>query len=53
MGTDGRKGMEKELYGVCPYFTAQKTLQGKWSILIMHYLSTGPVPIQSAIAYDA
>lgn len=43
MGTDGRKGMEKELYGVCPYFTAQKTLQGKWSILIMHYLSTGPV----------
>jgi len=35
--------MEDELYGKCPYFTAQKALQGKWSILILHYLSDGPV----------
>lgn len=35
--------MNQERFGVCPYFTAQKVLQGKWAILIMHYLSDGPV----------
>lgn len=36
--------MEKpELFGVCPYVTAQKVLTGKWSIYIMYLLSDGPV----------
>lgn len=35
--------MGEDLFGRCPYFTAQKVLQGKWCILIMHYLSDGPV----------
>ena len=30
--------MQDERFGKCPYFTAQSVLQGKWSILIMHYL---------------
>lgn len=28
----------QELYGVCPYFTSQKILSGKWAILILHHL---------------
>lgn len=35
--------MSDERFGKCPYFTAQSVLQGKWSILIMHYLSNGTV----------
>lgn len=36
--------MEKpELFGICPYVTAQKVLTGKWSIYIMYLLSDGPV----------
>lgn len=33
--------MEKcvDLYGKCPYVTVQKIFSGKWSILIIHYLS--------------
>ncbi len=31
--------MEKDLFGVCPYVTAQKLLAGKWTLLIMHHLS--------------
>ena len=31
------------LFGKCPYFTAQKVFSGKWSILIMHHLSNGPL----------
>lgn len=31
--------MEKELFGICPYVTAQKLLTGKWTLLIMHHLS--------------
>ena len=34
--------MEKELFGICPYVTAQKLLAGKWTILIMHELSESP-----------
>lgn len=30
-----------ELFGKCPYVTAQKLLAGKWSILIIYYLSEG------------
>ncbi|MBV4427571.1 winged helix-turn-helix transcriptional regulator [Clostridium tyrobutyricum] len=26
------------LFGKCPYFTAQKVFSGKWSILIMYHL---------------
>lgn len=35
--------MAQELFGKCPYFTAQKVLQGKWSLLILFYLSIGPI----------
>lgn len=35
--------MARDLYGVCPYVTAQKAVQGKWSILILHYLSEKPI----------
>lgn len=35
--------MSIELYGKCPYATAQKVLAGKWSILILHLISDGPV----------
>ncbi|MDQ0203860.1 winged helix-turn-helix transcriptional regulator [Pectinatus haikarae] len=28
----------KTTFGKCPYFTSQKVLTGKWSLLIMHYL---------------
>ena len=34
---------EEELIGKCPYTTAQKALSGKWSLVIMHILSDGPV----------
>ena len=27
----------------CPFVTAQQVLQGKWSILVLHHLSDGPV----------
>jgi DNA-binding HxlR family transcriptional regulator len=30
--------MEKDLYGVCPYVTAQKILSGKWTIIILEQL---------------
>lgn len=30
---------DKDLYGKCPYVTAQKIFSGKWSILIIHHLS--------------
>lgn len=33
--------MENSLFGVCPFVTAQKLLQGKWAILILHALSEG------------
>jgi DNA-binding HxlR family transcriptional regulator len=31
--------MEKELFGICPFVTAQKILTGKWTLLILHHLS--------------
>lgn len=30
--------MEEDLYGVCPFVTAQRLIQGKWTILILHHL---------------
>lgn len=35
--------MARDLFGKCPYVTAQKVVQGKWTILIMHYLSGEPI----------
>lgn len=35
--------MKEDLYGVCPFVTVQKILQGKWAILILHYLSRGTI----------
>ena len=34
---------KKNLFGKCPYVTAQKVLTGKWSMYILHLLSDGPV----------
>jgi DNA-binding HxlR family transcriptional regulator len=34
---------KKNLFGECPYVTAQKVLTGKWSMYIMYLLSDGPV----------
>ncbi|MFT3950855.1 MAG: helix-turn-helix domain-containing protein [Oscillospiraceae bacterium] len=31
--------MEKDLFGLCPYTTAQYILSGKWTMLILHHLS--------------
>lgn len=31
--------MEEDLFGICPYVTAQKLFSGKWSLLIMQHLS--------------
>ena len=33
--------MTTELFGKCPFATAQQLLSGKWALLIMHYLSLG------------
>ena len=33
--------MKNELFGICPFVTAQKLLQGKWAILILHDLNEG------------
>lgn len=35
--------MKKNLFGVCPYVTAQKVLTGKWSMYIMYLLADGPI----------
>lgn len=32
---------DNDLFGKCPYFTAQKVFSGKWSILIIHHLNEG------------
>lgn len=34
---------KKDLFGVCPYMTAQKVLSGKWSMYILYLLSDGAV----------
>ncbi|MBQ7001820.1 MAG: helix-turn-helix transcriptional regulator [Oscillospiraceae bacterium] len=35
--------MEKDLFGECPYVTAQKVLTGKWSMYILYLLTDGPI----------
>lgn len=37
------KADSTERFGRCPYYTTQQLVQGKWAILIMHYLQDGPV----------
>lgn len=34
---------KKELFGLCPYVTAQKVLTGKWSMYILYLLTDGPI----------
>lgn len=34
---------KKELFGLCPYVTAQKVLTGKWSMYLLYILSAGPI----------
>ncbi|MFA9378019.1 MAG: winged helix-turn-helix transcriptional regulator [Lachnotalea sp.] len=34
---------KNELFGKCPYVTAQKLLTGKWALIIMYQLSGEPV----------
>lgn len=31
--------MEKDLFGICPFVTTQKILTGKWTLIILHFLS--------------
>lgn len=31
--------MEQDLFGICPFVTAQKILTGKWTLLILHHLN--------------
>ena len=31
--------MGQDLFGVCPFATAQRVLSGKWALLVLHYLS--------------
>lgn len=33
--------MKQDLFGVCPFATAQRLIQGKWAILILHQLNDG------------
>lgn len=33
----------EERFGKCPYATAQHLISGKWAILILHYLQSGPI----------
>lgn len=35
--------MYVDLFGRCPFVTAQKVLQGKWSIVILHNIAPGPI----------
>nr|WP_234122096.1 helix-turn-helix domain-containing protein [Clostridium hydrogenum] len=32
---------QEELFGKCPYATAQKILSGKWALIILHHLNGG------------
>lgn len=35
--------MDQDLFGICPFVTTQRLLQGKWTILVLHHLAEGPV----------
>ena len=32
---------KKDLFGICPFVTAQKIIGGKWMFLILYFLMTG------------
>ena len=34
------------VYDKCPYVTTQKVLQGKWAIVVLYHLSTGPSSVE-------
>lgn len=34
---------EQDLFNICPYFTSQKILSGKWALLILHHLDESPL----------
>lgn len=34
---------KKQLFGLCPYVTAQRILTGKWSMYILYLLTDGPI----------
>ena len=42
-GSGGGVQMDSERFGKCPFYTTQRLIQGKWAILILHYLSEGPL----------
>ncbi len=33
----------QERFGKCPYATAQSLISGKWAVLILFYLESGPI----------
>lgn len=35
--------MKQDLFGTCPYTTAQRLIQGKWAIILLHELTGKPV----------
>lgn len=35
--------MAQDLFGICPYATAQRVIQGKWTVLILFYISRRPM----------
>lgn len=41
MGNHKMQTELEDLFGRCPYVTAQKVFSGKWSILILYYLNEG------------
>ncbi len=47
------KKQPKDLFGICPYFTSQKLLSGKWSLLILHHLDGGVVRFKELERYLA
>ncbi len=36
-----KQDQAKDLFGECPVCTVQKIISGKWSILVLYYLSSG------------
>lgn len=33
----------EDRFGKCPYATAQSLISGKWAVLILYYLESGPI----------
>ena len=34
---------EQDFFGICPYYTVQHLLRGKWTIRILSHLEEGPI----------